>query len=137
MSRCPDTDTILTIGDALHWDVQEGLRHLQTCEDCRSQIDVLRLAHAGFADAEAVAPAVLQSVSGAVATAAARDRERRRTTDVLAQWIEPILAGVTALITVSSSRVPIDSVGAAAAAFAIGIALFFAGRAAISRAGLA
>ena len=128
MSNCPDADAILTIGDALGWDVEDGLRHLQTCDDCRAQMDALRIAHAGFAESEAVDDAVLRRVTGAIDAVATREAERGQATNVLVQWLEPILAGVTALITVSSSRVPIDSVGAAALAVALGIGLLYAGR---------
>jgi hypothetical protein len=129
MSRCPETDAILTIGDAFGWDVEEGLRHLQTCDDCRARIEVLRLAHAGLAETEPVDVAVLRNVTAAVGAAAARDRQRSRTAGVLAQWAEPVLAGVTALVIVTSSRVPVDGAGSALLAFALGIALLLAGRA--------
>jgi hypothetical protein len=133
MSDCPDTDAILTIADSLDWDVEENLRHLQTCDDCRARIEVLRLAHAGLAVSEPVEPAVLRSVIAAVGTVAAHERRRVRAANRLAQWAEPVLAGVTALVIATSSRVPIDDLGSAVLAFALGVVLLLAGRAIVRR----
>lgn len=128
MSQCLETDALLTVGDALDWKVEDGLRHLQDCETCRAELEALRIAHAGLADVEPVGADAIRAVTDAVHAAAARERTQMHARARLLQWVEPVLAGVTALVIVSSSRVPIDGFGAAVLAFALGIALLLAGR---------
>ena len=41
MSRCLDTDTLATVGQALEWDIDEPLRHLLECEACRVSVAAL------------------------------------------------------------------------------------------------
>ena len=78
MNHCLSTDAILTIGDALGWDVQDGLRHLQTCEECRAQLEVLRLARDGFVETEPIDAAVLGRIATAVSAAARSEQQRAR-----------------------------------------------------------
>ncbi len=60
MSHCPDVDQLLSVANALDWQVQEGLEHLRECERCGDYFAQLASVHAvleartepraGFAD---------------------------------------------------------------------------------------
>ena len=41
MSRCLETDTLVSVGAALAWNTEEGLRHIAECEACREQLHEL------------------------------------------------------------------------------------------------
>ena len=127
MNACLSTDAIVAIGAALDWEIADGLRHLQTCDECREQLESLRLTRAGFADTEPVDPEVLQRISAALGTAA---RTERAQTEHRARWVAPIeglLGGVAALIVLVSSGVRIDSPGAAALGFVLGAVMMTSG----------
>lgn len=133
MNDCPDTDAIVAVGDALDWKIAEGLRHLQTCDECRDQIDVLQLARMAFAETEVVDVMVTRRVAAALGSAArderASDRGRKRWINV----VEPIAAGVAALLLLRSSGVHVESVTAAALGFALGALAIIAGKALAQR----
>lgn len=128
MSRCLDADALLAIGEALDWDVTDGLRHVQECAECRAQIDVLRLTRASLAETESVDPVVLQRVTAAVGVAARAGQSRARTRERWTQSAEAVLAGVTALIVLTSSGIRIESLGTAVLGFTLGVALIMCGR---------
>lgn len=128
MTACLNADALVAIGDALQWEVSEGLRHLEACEECRVQLEVLRLTRAGLFDSEPVDAAVLARVSGALNRTASTERRQVRLRERWVQAGEGALAGVTALIVLFSNRVPIDSVGTVAIGFALGSALMMGGR---------
>ena len=123
MNECLSTDAILTIGDALGWDVQDGLCHLQTCEECRAQMEVLRLARSGFVETEPVDAAVLWRIATAVGAAARSEQQRARAGERWTQSIEAFLAGISVLIILVSSGIQVDDVGTAALGFALGATL--------------
>jgi anti-sigma factor RsiW len=127
MTECLGTDAMIAIGDALSWDVSEGLRHLQTCEECRAQLEALRLTRAAFVDSEPVDAAVLRRISAALSAAADTERKRSRVRRRWGQSAEAFLAGVTALIILVTNRVPIDGIGGAALGFALGATLMVCG----------
>jgi hypothetical protein len=129
MTGCPDTDAILTIGDALNWDVAEGLRHLDSCDECRTQLEVLRLTRVGFSEAEPVDAEVLRRISAALGAAARRERSQVRLRERVTYSIEVFMAGVTALIILVSTGIEIQSIGAGALWFAVGAALMAGGSA--------
>jgi hypothetical protein len=128
MSQCLSADAIIGIGDALNWDVAEGLQHLQTCEECGARLEVLRITRSGFVETEPVDGAVLRQISEAVGMAARHERQRARVRERWIQSIEALMAGVTALIILISSDVSIDSIGTAALAFLLGATLMVCGR---------
>jgi anti-sigma factor RsiW len=129
MTTCPDTDAIIAIGDALDWNVAEGLRHLQTCDDCREQLEILELTRSAFTQTEAIDPVVTRRVTDALRVAAndeaVRTQRRRR-------WLaiaEPIAAGVTGLLLLRSGGIQIESVGTAIVGFVLGALAILGGHA--------
>jgi hypothetical protein len=118
----------MDIGEALDWNVAEGLQHLGSCEDCRAQLETLQLTRSVFVEAEPVDAAVLQRISAAVNAAAATELRATRTQGRATLWLEALLAGATGLIVLVSSGVPIDRPGTAALGFALGCALMVSGR---------
>ena len=132
MSGCLDTDAILAIGDALNWDVAEGLRHLDTCDDCRTQLEVLRLTRLGFSETEPVDAEVLRRISAALGEASRSERSRLGVRERVVHSIEAFMAGVTALIILVSSGIEIESIGAGVLGFVLGAALMMGGRVLIS-----
>jgi len=129
MMKCPDADAIVAIGDALEWNVADGLRHLQTCDECRDQIELLQLTHSAFAATEALDADVAQRVTDALHAAArheaVREQHRRRWLAIL----EPMAGGVTGLLLLRSGGIQIGSIWAAVIAFTLGAVAIIGGRA--------
>jgi hypothetical protein len=136
MSQCPEVDALLAVGDAFAWDVERGLRHLQSCDECRTQLDVLRQARAGFAESEAVDPVVLQRIAARVGDAAREEQMRAASSEQLVRVAEAVLAGVATLAVIASNRIPVDSAATGLLAFTIG-ALLMAGGSALARTAMA
>jgi anti-sigma factor RsiW len=128
MSECLGTDAMLAIGDALNWDVAGGLRHLETCSDCRAQLEALRLTRSAFIESEPVDPAVVQRISAAVSAAARSEKSQSRQRQRWVGAIEPLVAGVTGLIILTSSGIPIESAPAGLLGFGLGATLTVCGR---------
>ena len=128
MSECLDTDAMLAIGDALDWDVSEGLRHLEACNECRTRLEALRLTRLAFLETGPVDPAVVRQISAAVSAAARAERGRRRQRRRWVGAAEPLVAGVTGLTIVVSSGIRIESTAAGLLGFALGATLIVCGR---------
>jgi hypothetical protein len=128
MKDCLSTDAIVAIGQALDWNVMEGLHHLHSCEECGAQLETLKLAHSVFLEAETVGSDVLQRVTAAVSVAAAKEQRQAQRPERRALWWEAILAGVTALIVLVSSGVTIESPAAVALGFTLGPVFLVSGR---------
>lgn len=128
MSECLGTDAMLAIGDALAWDVSEGLRHLETCGECRAQLEALRLTRVAFVETEPIDPAVVRRISAAVSAAARTEKRRARQHQRWVGAVEPLIAGVTGLIVLVSSGIPIESTAAGLLGFAMGATLIVGGR---------
>ncbi len=45
MNRCLDGDTLVSLGAALDWDTDEGLRHVVDCQSCKQQLRQLAELH--------------------------------------------------------------------------------------------
>ncbi|MCH7475723.1 MAG: hypothetical protein IIA27_13775 [Gemmatimonadetes bacterium] len=45
MNRCLDEDTLVSLGAALDWDPDEGLRHVVDCQSCQQQLRQLSQLH--------------------------------------------------------------------------------------------
>ena len=45
MNRCLDGDTLVSLGAALDWDIDEGLRHAVDCQSCQQQLRQLSELH--------------------------------------------------------------------------------------------
>jgi hypothetical protein len=128
MSECLGTDAMLAIGDALSWDVSEGLRHLETCGECRGRFEALRLTRLAFVETEPVDPAVVRRISAAVSAVARAEKSRTRRRQRWANAVEPLVAGATGLIVLVSSGIPIESAPAGLLGFALGATLIVGGR---------
>ena len=128
MNECPGTDAIIAVADALSWNVSDGLRHLQTCDECRARLEVLQLTRSGFMESEPVEPEVLQRISAALGAAAEAERERARERERWGSLAEAVLAGVAALIILVSSGIEIRDLTSLVAAFGGGAILMALGR---------
>lgn len=133
MSECPETDVIVTIGDALNWRVEEGLRHLRVCEECNARIELLPLTRAALTSIEPVVDAVLDNVCDALRAAARAERNRERRAGRWTAAVETALSGTTAVIIVISSGIEIGNVAAGVSVFAFAAGLLHLGRAVSSR----
>ncbi|HUF27860.1 MAG TPA: hypothetical protein VMM18_12870 [Gemmatimonadaceae bacterium] len=128
MIECLDSDKLLTIGQALDWDVESGLRHLEHCDECRARLEGLRLTREALVETEDVEPEAIRRISAALSDAA---RIEKRDTGEPSRWasaIEPLVAGVTALVVLTSSGIRIASLAAGVLAFALGATLLLGGR---------
>jgi anti-sigma factor RsiW len=128
MSECLGTDAILAIGDALDWDISEGLRHLETCGECRTRLEALRLTRLAFVETEPVDPALVRRISAAVNAAARTEKNRARQRQRWVGAVEPLVAGLTGLIVLVSSGIQIESTAAGLLGFALGATLIVGGR---------
>lgn len=118
MSDCLETNSLLTIAEALDWQTSAKLNHLQTCANCRAALDMLqRLREELHAD-DVVPPAVIQQTQMALQQAAGRTH----------MWtvLEPGIAGLTAVLILRSSGIQVDSPLVAAVGFVMGAALAIA-----------
>ena len=129
MSECPSTDAMLAVGDALDWDVPEAVRHLETCDECRTRLEALRLTRLAFVETRAVDPAVLRRISAGIDAAARTEKNRARQRHRWVSVAEPLMAGVTGLIILVSSGIPIVSAPAGLLGFTLGATLILGGRA--------
>ena len=128
MRSCPDTDAVVTIADALSWDVADGLQHLLTCGDCRARLDALQLTRAALSETEAVDAATLANISAAIGAEAARERTRGRKAERWASALEAVLAGVTGPLVLASSGIDLGGITSVAVTFALGAAFLVYGR---------
>ena len=116
MKACPDIDAMVTIADALHWDVDEGLRHLQTCADCRARVHVLAATHAALSEEEHVDDVTLAQITSALSSASRSEQSAERRTERRLSVVEAILAAVAAPVALVSGGASADSVPALAIA---------------------
>jgi predicted anti-sigma-YlaC factor YlaD len=128
MKECPDTDAIVSIADALDWDVAEGLHHLQTCDECRARIEALRSTRTALSETEPVDDAVLARIAGALHTEARAERTRARDAHRWASALETVLAAVAAPTVLVASGIEIGSMTACLLTGALGAAFLASGR---------
>ena len=128
MKECLDTDAIVTVAAALDWDVAEGLRHLNTCDDCRARIDTLRVTLAAMSEVNAVPDASLARVADALRAEAREERARARRADRWASALEAALAAVGAPLVLASGGIEIGSTAVGLVAAALGAALLLYGK---------
>ena len=119
MSEHLSTDAIVGLGAAVDWNLADALRHLEMCDDCREQLELLRLARAGLTESEAVDAVVLRRIQASLHDAAGTDRIRRPSRDGLYKGAEVLLAGLTAVVIAMWSGIDVDTAGAAAGAFLV------------------
>jgi hypothetical protein len=128
MTECVGTDALLTIGDALEWNVAEGIRHVETCDECRAELEAMRLTRAALRETEALDAAVVDRISTAVGAAARRERSEVRRRHRWIDALEPVVAGIAALIVLTSSGIGIASAATALLGFTLGAVLMVTGR---------
>jgi hypothetical protein len=127
MTPCLDAEAILGIGHALEWRIGEGLSHLRTCAECRTQLDMLQRIRDGVLASESVDAAAVDEITTALRQAAREDLSAARCRARLWQAGEACAAGVTGLIAINSSGVPLEGPAVAVAAFSIAAILMVAG----------
>ena len=92
MKLCLDLDTLTSLGQALDWDVAQ-LDHVHGCDECRAQLEALKTARALLTDEEPVRPDFADGVMAAIA----RRANREQPVKAWIAWINPVLAGMTAV----------------------------------------
>lgn len=127
MTPCLDTEAILGIGHALEWRIGDGLSHLRTCAECRTQLDMLQRIREGVLASESVDTSALDEITTALRQAAHEDLSAGRRRAWLWQAAEACAAGVTGLIAINSSGVPLEGPAVAVGAFSIAAILMVAG----------
>ena len=128
MKECFDTDTIVTIGNALNWEVAEGMRHLQTCDECRARTKALQTAHTALTETEAVDDAVVDRIDALLLAETRSERARVRSSRRRVNVIETVMAGITALVVLVSGGIIPGSAAAWVISFASGVILLTAGK---------
>lgn len=128
MRECPDTDAIVTVAATLEWDVEEGLRHLTACADCRARIDTLLVTRSTLTEVEPLPDATLARIAGALATEARAERGCVRRTDRWANALEAALAAVAAPLLLASSGIEIGNLAAGVTAALLGAMLLIYGK---------
>ena len=101
MKSCLNEDTLLSIGRALEWDLEEGLRHLHGCDRCGDTLADLRNLDRLLDRREAVDPELTARVMTALEAEMAAEAFAAvlRRTPVAARWIRFVAAATTALVT--------------------------------------
>jgi anti-sigma factor RsiW len=127
MIPCLEAEAILGVGHALEWRIGEGLSHLRTCAECRTQLEMLQRIREEVLASESVDAAALDEINTALRQAAREDLSAARRRARLWQAAEACTAGVTGLIAINSSGVPLEGPAVAAAAFSIAAILMVAG----------
>jgi anti-sigma factor RsiW len=127
MNECPSADALVTIGDALNWDVAEGLRHLERCDECRAELEGMRLTRTALLESEAMDEAAIGRVTAAIGGAAREERGRSQLRRNWTSAAEPLVAGVAAVIVLMSSGIRVTSAAEALLAFSLGAVLMFGG----------
>jgi predicted anti-sigma-YlaC factor YlaD len=128
MKECFDTDTIVTIGNALNWEVAEGMRHLQTCDECRARTIALQTAHSALTETEEVDETVYNRIEELLLAEARSERARVRSARRRVNVIETAMAGITALVVLISAGITPGSATAWVISFASGAILLTAGK---------
>jgi hypothetical protein len=110
MNDCPGTDALTTIASALEWDVEDGLRHLSSCADCAQQLRIVQTTHAAYEEHEVVPDSMVALITKQLAEQAAHETVRGRRAQSLANVVEALLAGGTAVTVLNTGGLstPID-----------------------------
>jgi hypothetical protein len=107
MTNCPGTDALATIAGALEWDVEQGLKHLSSCEACSEELRALRDVRVAYDEREAVPESVVSRIGSAIDAVAARERARGQRVHNLGDLVEAALAGLTAVTLLSTGGVDV------------------------------
>ena len=99
MKSCLDPDTLLSVGQALDWNVGQ-LSHVHACEECRHQLEQLATMHADLSSEEDVRPGFSSDVMAAVADRVATNAAAME----WVTWLNPVLAAFAAVAVAWAAR---------------------------------
>lgn len=97
MRECIGIDELVGISRAVEDDIDATLRHLETCRDCREQLEDLHVARAAITETVLLSDAALERVAAAVRDEALRERTRVQAARPWANVLEALLAAATAV----------------------------------------
>lgn len=103
MSECPGTDALTTIASALDWDVENGMRHLNSCAACAEQLRALQITRESYEESAEIGRQDVDRILRTVSAAADRERMRNRRKHAVGNVIEAMLAGGTAVTVLNAS----------------------------------
>ncbi len=126
MKSCLDIDALMAVGAALNWRSDDGLRHLAECESCRAQLAELAVVRQSLTEVAEPADGFVDLVMATLPDAGSEVVEGSEPWTAL-DLVNPVLAGLTALVAVLLVGKPIVAPGAAAigAAIAAGATLWW------------
>ncbi|HET9439840.1 MAG TPA: hypothetical protein VFO52_06700 [Longimicrobiales bacterium] len=108
MSNCPGADALVTIAGALAWDVDEGIRHLTSCVQCRNQLQLLASVHGTYDGYDDLSEQALAQITLTLSAEAEREAHRGRRARAVGDVAEALLAGGTAVAVVSASGLAVS-----------------------------
>lgn len=105
-TRCPDLDALVSLCLAFDWRPDEALRHLAACDICRSALrDLVTLRRALDVGVQPRA-GLVEEVARLLGGHAAVGRRRPKSAQAVALLLVPVLAGLTALTTLTLAAGP-------------------------------
>lgn len=99
MKSCLDVDTLTSVGQALDWDIAR-LDHIHGCAECRVRLEELKTTRALLTDEAPVRPDFADGVMAAIAQRTNHDQRAK----AWIAWLNPVLAGMTAVAVASVAR---------------------------------
>ena len=124
MKNCPGTDALTTVASALEWDVQGGVRHLNSCPECAQRLHALQVTHDVYEESEELAARDVDGIMTVLASAAEQERVSGQRKEVWGNIIEAMLAGASAVAVVSASDLPAPTTVTALTFAVVATALF-------------
>lgn len=103
MNECPGTDALTTIASALEWDVDNGVRHLNSCATCAEQLRALQVTRESYDESIEVSRQDVDGILRKISVAADQERTRDRRKHTVGNFVEAMLAGGTAVTVLSAS----------------------------------
>jgi predicted anti-sigma-YlaC factor YlaD len=129
---CPDTDSLITIGAAIEWRIDEFLDHLRDCSDCRENLRNLSVVQVALSEVSQPHPATLSRAMADVTTADARIERFWKT---ISLSLTPLFAGFTAFFTLASGRTSFGAAVLGGALVAVGTLWWAVWRKEVGRSG--
>lgn len=124
MSNCPGTDALVTIAGALAWDVDEGIRHLTSCVQCREQLQLLASVHGTYDEYDDLNAQTIAQITQMLAAEAGQEARRGRRVRAMGDVAEALLAGGTAVAVVSASGLTVSGMLSAGLFAVVATSLF-------------
>lgn len=97
MNRCLDEDTLVSLGAALDWDTDEGLRHVVDCQSCQQQLRQLSELHRDLTEEMKPRPGFTDDVIRSIAVRPDRQSEGANRMTPLG-LLNPLLASVAVFV---------------------------------------